>query len=157
LQSALPALPTPTIDIVVDTLAPFAANGTAQLIGRAERTDILNAAALNAMSANVFDFDDTHEGTVIHPTGPVAAALLAHAQQHGLSGQAFAHALLLGIEVECRVGNAISPGHYARGWHITSTCGVLGSALAVGHALQLSAQATSLGAGICQQPGLRPG
>ena len=130
----------PTIDIVVGTLAPFAANGTAQLIGRAERTDILNAAALNAMSANVFDFDDTHEGTVIHPTGPVAAALLAHAQQHGLSGQAFAHALLLGIEVECRVGNAISPGHYARGWHITSTCGVLGSALAVGHALQLSAQ-----------------
>ena len=128
----------PTIDILVSTLAPFGANKQASLIGRTERTDILNAAALNAMSSNVFDFDDTHERTVIHPTGPVAAALLAYAQQTPVRGADFMHALLLGIEIECRAGNAISPQHYARGWHITSTCGVIGAALATGRLLGLT-------------------
>ena len=145
-----------TIDKLVGTLAPFAASEQASLIGRSERTDILNAAALNAMSANVFDFDDTHERTVIHPTGTVAAALFAHAQYQPLEGQAFLHALILGIEGECRVGNAISPGHYARGWHITSTCGVLGAALAIGKILLLNRQQLkwALGAACNQACGL---
>ena len=128
----------PTLNILVDTLAPFSAGNHCTLIGRAEQTDMLNACAINAMSANVYDFDDTHERTVIHPTGPVAAPLFAYAEQHSLSGAAFLHALLLGMEVECRVGNAVSPWHYARGWHITSTCGVIGSALAIGQVLGLS-------------------
>ncbi len=128
----------PTLNILVDTLAPFSAGAHCTLIGRAEQTDMLNACAINAMSANVYDFDDTHERTVIHPTGPVAAPLFALAELHGLSGTAFLHALLLGIEIECRVGNAVSPWHYARGWHITSTCGVIGSALATGQVLGLS-------------------
>jgi 2-methylcitrate dehydratase PrpD len=128
----------PTLNILVDTLTPFSAGSHCTLIGRAEQTDMLNACAINAMSANVYDFDDTHERTVIHPTGPVAAPLSAFAEQHSMSGTAFLHALLLGMEVECRVGNAVSPWHYARGWHITSTCGVIGSAMAIGQVLGLS-------------------
>jgi 2-methylcitrate dehydratase PrpD len=49
-------------------------------------------------------------------------------------------ALVLGVEVECRLGLAISPEHYRRGWHITSTCGVFGAAAAIGKALNLNAQ-----------------
>lgn len=128
----------PTLDILVETLSPFSAGPHCTLIGRAQRLDMLNACAINAMSANVYDFDDTHEPTVIHPTGPVAAPLFAFAEQNPLSGAGFLHALLLGMEVECRVGNAVSPGHYARGWHITSTCGVVGSAMAIGQVLGLS-------------------
>ena len=127
----------PTLNILVETLTPFSGNSRCSLIGRAEQTDMLNASALNAMSANVFDFDDTHERTVIHPTGPVAAPLFAYAEQHPLTGAALLHALLLGMEVECRVGNAVSPWHYARGWHITSTCGVIGSAMGVGRVMGL--------------------
>ena len=99
---------------------------------------MLNAAALNAMSANVFDYDDTHLRTVIHPTAPIAAALLAYAEANRVSGRDFLQALILGMEIECRVGNAISPYHYNRGWHITSTCGTLGAAIAVGWLLRLS-------------------
>ena len=128
----------PTLNILVETLTPFSADSHCTLIGRTEKTDMLNACALNAISANVFDYDDTHEPTVIHPTGPVAAPLLAYVEQHPLSGADFLHALLLGIEVACRVGNAISPWHYARGWHITSTCGVIGSALSIGKVMGLS-------------------
>lgn len=128
----------PTIEKLVGTYTEFSANQHASIIGRSERTDMLNAAALNAMSANVFDYDDTHLQTVIHPTAPIAAALLAYAQEHTVSGAEFLHALILGMEVECRVGNAISPYHYGRGWHITSTCGALGAAIAIGHLLRLS-------------------
>ena len=128
----------PTIEKLVGTYTAFSANQQASIIGRTERTDMLNAAALNAMSANVFDFDDTHLRTVIHPTAPIAAALLAYAEVHPVSGRDFLQALILGMEVECRIGNAISPYHYGRGWHITSTCGALGAAIAVGWLLRLS-------------------
>ena len=146
----------PTLNILVDTLMPFSAGSTCSLIGRHEQTDMLQACAINAMSANVFDFDDTHERTVIHPTGPVVAPLLAYAEQHDLSGSALLHALLLGIEVECRVGNAVSPWHYARGWHITSTCGVIGSALAIGRVLGLTSKSLrhAMGSAVNQACGL---
>jgi len=126
-----------TIHRAIASLGRFSADGHAPIIGRSERSDILNAAALNAMSANVHDYDDTHLRTVIHPTAPVAAALLALAAESRMSGRQFLHALILGMEVECRLGNAISPEHYARGFHITSTCGVIGAAVATAHFLAL--------------------
>lgn len=128
------------VEHALKVVAPFAGANQACLVGRRERLDALNAAFLNAISANVFDFDDTHPGTVIHPSAPVAPALLALAEMRRLSGRELLHAFALGIEVECRIGNAVSPGHYARGWHITSTCGVFGSAVAVGKCLGLDSE-----------------
>jgi 2-methylcitrate dehydratase PrpD len=130
----------PTIAKAAEVMRRFRANEVATVIGRNVRTDVLNAAALNAMSANVYDFDDTHIPTIIHPTAPVASALLALAQSTLMTGPQWLHAFVLGVEVECRIGNAISPGHYNRGWHITSTCGVFGAAAAAGHALGLTPQ-----------------
>ena len=94
--------------------------------------------------------------TVIHPAAPVAPAALALAEQRGLSGAALLHAFILGAEVECRIGNAVSPGHYARGWHITSTCGVFGSAVASAKLLGLDAAQTwhALGIAASQSAGL---
>src|SRR6185503_10031055 len=118
----------------------FAAGTGATVIGRCERSDALNAAFFNAMSGNVFDFDDTHIPTIIHPTAPVAPAVFALAQTRGVSGRDLLAALAIGIEIECRLGNAVSPWHYARGWHITATCGVFGSAVASGRLLGLDRQ-----------------
>ncbi|HEX4330145.1 MAG TPA: MmgE/PrpD family protein [Burkholderiales bacterium] len=146
----------PTIAKAARVLGRFRAGEQATLIGRGERTDLLNAAALNAMSANVFDFDDTHIPTVMHPTAPVAAALFALAESTPVSGRQFLHAFVLGVEIECRIGKAISPGHYSRGWHITSTCGVFGAAAAAGKVLGLDAQhlAWSFGSAANQACGL---
>src|SRR5690606_21770959 len=41
-------------------LARFSGRPEASVVGRTERLDMLNAAFLNAVSGNVFDFDDTH-------------------------------------------------------------------------------------------------
>ena len=156
---ALAGCTDPATRIAARTFGRFSAGRTARLIGSGDRTDALNAAALNALAANVYDYDDTHIPTIIHPTAPVAAALLAHADATPLSGQRFMLALLLGIEVQCRIGMAVSPFHYAHGWHITSTCGVFGSAMAVGKALELSPQqlAWAVGAAACQAGGLVEG
>ena len=135
-------------------------SGPATIIGRGEHSNMLDAAMLNAMCANVFDFDDTHIPTVIHPTAPVAPVLLALAQTMPaaapLSGAQWLLAFILGVEVECRIGNAVSPGHYQRGWHITSSCGVFGAAAAAGRVLGLTPQqlAWSFGSAANQACGL---
>jgi 2-methylcitrate dehydratase PrpD len=81
--------------------------------------------------------------------------VLALAEQRGLAGAAVLHAFILGAEVERRIGNAVSPGHYARGWHITSTCGVFGAAAASAKLLGLDAEQTwhALGIAASQSAG----
>lgn len=121
----------------------FGGAATASLIGRQERADVLWAADINAAAANIFDFDDTHIPTVIHPSAPVAPALLALAESRAsegrpISGAALLEAFVLGIEVTCRLGVAAGVSHYSRGWHITSTAGIFGAALASGRLLGLS-------------------
>jgi len=145
-----------TITKAIAVFSRFSANTAASIVGRNIKTDMLNAAALNAMAANVFDFDDTHIPTIIHPTAPVASAILALSQTQKINGCDFLRALVLGMEIECRIGNVISPMHYSRGWHITSTCGVFGSAMAAGKLLNLSAQQLNwaLGSASAQASGL---
>jgi hypothetical protein len=57
-----------------------------------------------------------------------------------VSGRDFVTALVVGVDVECRIGNAVYPKHYDVGWHITGTAGVFGAAAASGRLLGLSEQ-----------------
>jgi 2-methylcitrate dehydratase PrpD len=100
------------------------------ILGRSERVDIASAALLNGISSHTFDFDDTHFKTIIHPAGPVASAAVALGEHIGSTGRELIDALILGIDVACRVGNMIYPDHYDRGWHITGSTGMLGAAAA---------------------------
>jgi 2-methylcitrate dehydratase PrpD len=120
----------------------------ASLLGRREKVDIASAALLNGIASHTFDFDDTHLKTIIHPAGPVAPAALALCEHLSLSGRALLDAIVLGIEVSCRVGNAIYPDHYDRGWHITGSTGMLGSAAACSRLLGLDAARTQMALGI---------
>ena len=135
---ALAGCRAPPVEVARQSLAEFSGRQQATLIGRRERMDALSAAFLNAAAANVLDFCDTHVPTVIHPTAPIAPALFALAQLRRASGVELLLAFILGVEIECRIGGAISPGHYAKGWHITSTCGVFGAATAAGKLLGLA-------------------
>jgi len=146
----------PVVTSALRTLSPFSGAATSAIIGRTERIDALSAAFVNAISANLLDFDDTHLDTIIHPAAPVAAPVLALGQASGFCGRDVIVAFILGVEVECRVGNAVSPGHYARGWHITSTCGVFGAAAASAKLLGLSAEgiANAIGIAASQSAGI---
>jgi 2-methylcitrate dehydratase PrpD len=145
---ALGAADEAPVAAAVRVLARLSGPPQATLIGRVERFDILNAAFVNAIAGNLLDFDDTHLATVIHPTAPVAPAVLALAESRGGSGSELLAALAVGMEVECRIGNAVSPAHYARGWHITATCGVFGATAAAAKLIGLSPAQTAHALGI---------
>ena len=146
-----------TVEHALAALAPFSGKPQATILGRSDRLDILHAALMNGITSHTFDFDDTHLKTVIHPSGPVASAILALAERQPVSGAAFLHAFILGVEVECRIGNAVYPEHYNVGWHITGTTGVFGAAAAAGRLLGLSEQQMvwALGIAATQSSGLR--
>ena len=129
--------------IAVKVLTPFFGPPQGIVIGRGDRPDALNAAFLNAVSANVLEYDDTHLGTVMHPAAPVAPGLFALAGMHQVSGRELLHAFILGVEVSCRVGLGVMPTHYRRGWHITATCGIFGAAAGCARLLGLDAQRTA--------------
>lgn len=138
----------PAVTTALAVMRNFSGTPVATVIGQGVKLDPMAASFVNAIACNLLDYDDTHLQTVIHPTAPVAPALLALAEQRGFSGAQVLHAFLLGGEVECRIGNAVSPGHYARGWHITSSCGVFGAAAGCAKLLGLSAEQTAHAIGI---------
>jgi 2-methylcitrate dehydratase PrpD len=146
-----------TIDRAVKALTPLVGKKEANLFGRLERFDLMNAAFINGVSSHIFDYDDTHLKTIIHPGGPVLATLFALAQNRPISGQDFLNAMILGIETECRIGNMVYPNHYDIGWHITGTAGVFGAAAAAGVILGLNEQQMvwALGLAASQPVGLR--
>lgn len=146
-----------TVTIAVEALRPFSAPQQATILGRHDRFDVMNAAFVNGVSSHIFDYDDTHLKTIIHPAGPVASAILALTEYHPVSGQDFLNALVLGVETECRIGNAVYPDHYDRGWHITGTAGGFGAAASAGKLLGLSEQQMvwALGLAASQPVGLR--
>jgi 2-methylcitrate dehydratase PrpD len=130
----------PIFETMLASLAMFSGGRQAALVGRRERIDALNAACLNAAGANVLDFCDTHTPTAIHPTAPIAPPLLALAELQQVRGRDVIAAFVLGQEIACRIGLAMSPRHYNRGWHITATCGVFGASAGSGKLLKLDVQ-----------------
>lgn len=127
------------------------------VLGRADKVDMASAALVNGISSHTFDFDDTHLKTIIHPAGPVASAVLALAEVTGATGREVIDALVLGIDVSCRMGNCLYPDHYDRGWHITGSTGSLGAAAACARLLKLDERHTAWALGIAasQPVGLR--
>jgi len=113
-------------------------DGKATIIGSARKTSPRFAAFVNGVSIHADDFDDTQlaaakdrvYGLLVHPTVPVLPAALALAERGGVSGKELMLAYHLGVEVECKIAEAISPRHYQDGFHSTGTCGPFGAAAA---------------------------
>jgi len=112
--------------------------GRATIIGTNQKTCPRFAAFINGVSIHADDFDDTQlavakdrvYGLLVHPTVPVLPAILALSEGRGISGKEFLLAYHLGVEVECKIAESISPRHYQDGFHSTGTCGPFGSAAA---------------------------
>ena len=150
----------PAVTKASDALSPFFGPQTCTLLGHsgAKKTDAQHAALLNGIASHVHDYDDTHLATIIHPTGPVASALLAYAEYKGsVSGPDLLCALTAGIEASCKSGLAVWPEHYDIGWHITSSTGGVGAAVAVGKLMGLKEEqmAHAIGIAAVQVVGLR--
>lgn len=121
----------------------LAGGGHVSLVGTDRSASARDAALVNGAAGHALDFDDTHTLLSGHPTVPVLPAALAVAEDLDLDGQALLSAFVVGVEVECRVGALLAPGHYRAGWHATGSVGTLGAAAAVAHLLDLDAETTT--------------
>jgi len=134
----------------------------ATVLGRRTRLDALHAAYINALQSCIQTFDDTHLASVIHPTGPIASAMLAlieHDPACDVDGTEFLGTLSFGLEIACRVGAVLTaPGS---GLHLgvftTGIAGAIGAAAASGRLLGLDEQRQTwaLGIAAAQAGGLR--
>src|SRR5215467_15736883 len=96
-------------------------------------------------------------GVLTHPTAPVLPAVLALAERDRRVGRDLMTAYQVGVEVECKVAEAILPRHYQHGFHSTGTVGTIGSAAGAAKLLGLDREAArrALSIGATQSAGLR--
>ena len=115
----------------------WGAGDDAAVIGTHLRLPAPSAAFINALHGRIHTFDDTYEPGTLHTGTPVVAAALALADKHEIDGETFLSAVIAGYEVAARVAAAVSPSHYAAGFHNTGTCAVFGAAAAASRLLRL--------------------
>jgi 2-methylcitrate dehydratase PrpD len=111
-------------------VARLGGEGRAAVLFRPQRRDAVRAAFLNATYAGSIDADDTHVGAMLHPGAIVFSAALALADETGANGRDFLAAVAAGYEAMIRIGLAIQPSHFQRGFQSTATCGGFGAAVA---------------------------
>ncbi len=146
----------PTVQMVMQVAEAMGGTPQATLLPGG-RSSVAHAALVNGVASHVLDFDDTHEPTILHGTGPVMSAALAIGEWLNADGRDLIAAHSVGFEVAARVALAVNPGHYDKGFHVTGTAGTLGAAAAAGRLLGLNAgQMThALSAAAAQAAGLR--
>lgn len=121
----------------------------ATVIGWDRKAPARFAAFANGVGIHADDYDDTQlavakdrvYGLLTHPTAPALPAALAMGEVLGSSGADVMLAYHLGVEVECKIAEAINPRHYQTGFHATATCGTFAAAAAAGRLMGLDRDA----------------
>jgi len=139
--------------------------GPATVIGSDLRVAPRFAAFANGVGIHADDYDDTQlavakdrvYGLLTHPTAPALPAALAVGEARGASGAETMLAYHIGVEVECKISEAINPRHYQAGFHSTATCGTFAAAAAAGRLLGLDREALQRALSVAgsQSAGLR--
>jgi 2-methylcitrate dehydratase PrpD len=157
LGNAIGAAHADAVSIAVDYALASGATGEHPVLGRKDTLSAHTAALVNGIAVHYDDFDDTHLETVIHPGAVGLATLVATDPDIPLADAI--RAFGLGIEGQLRIGSAISPSHYHRGWHITGTCGVFGAAITHGllHGFDTRTLTRAIGYAATRAVGVREG
>jgi len=145
------------VKAVIDLVTEQGGQKEATILGYGKKVPAPLAALANSIMAHSRDYDDLHESGGAHVNVSVIPAALAIAQKRGgVSGQRLLSAIILGADLVCRLGTAVP---IFRGWHISSTYGIFGAALAAGIILGLSSEELSnaLGIAYSQAAGTRQG
>ena len=91
-------------------------------------------AFLNGFSAHVLELDDGHRHGMIHLGASIVSAVLDAEEKEGLKSIDVLRGIVMGYESAVRCARALQPGHKERGYHVSGTCGTIGSALGIAFA-----------------------
>ncbi|TMQ04515.1 MAG: MmgE/PrpD family protein [Deltaproteobacteria bacterium] len=149
----------PLIRQYVKSVAPGV--GPASVVGTKVKCHPRFAALANGVSIHADDYDDTQlavakdriYGLLTHPTVPALPPTFALCEMGRRSGKDLMLAYHLGVEVECKIAEAIAPRHYDDGFHTTGTCGAFGSVAASAKLRGLDAKQTAFAIGIAATQG----
>lgn len=148
----------PATQVVNNIVKSWAGPADSFAIG-ASKLPAAAAALLNGTLAHAMDFDDTHLPSVLHPSASVVPAALAVGSKLGSKPTEVLDAITFGIEVTCRLGMAGfdrklgNSVFFERGFHATSICGTLGSAVAAAMLMKLNADEITSAIGISASMG----
>lgn len=120
-----------------------ASGGTKEstIIGFESKVPAFMAAFANGSMAHALDFEDAHDGALVHPNAATIPAALAIAESNGnVSGKEFVTAIVLGSDMVCRLGLALNEDLLKYGWYMPPILGAFGATAAVCKLLHLSAQ-----------------
>ncbi len=128
------------------------------IIGKGVHFSPYEAALINGFLGHVLDFDDVHSDVRGHPSTVILPALISTVSYHEqITYQDFLAAYCVGVETMARFGLAIGSEHFIRGWHNTSTLGVIAATVAIGYLKHFSVEqmAKAIGFSATQSSGLR--
>ena len=124
-------------DYVKAALGAWRDPGAATLIGHPQPVSAASAAFVNGTAAHGEDFDDTFEGGPVHAGAVIVPAVLAAAEQEGLTGASVLRGMAVGVETICRLSLVVPKAVHKAGFHPTAVFGAMGAAAGVGAALRL--------------------
>lgn len=129
-------------------LLGIAEGGKNSVIGMGVKLPLRDAVLLNGILAHGLDYDDTHPGAIVHPTGSAFPCSLGLGEHVDASGKDLLTAYTLGVEVATRVGVAAHGLMHAMGYHTTGIAGHFGCAVAAGKLFNLSPAKLALAQGL---------
>ncbi len=127
------------------------------IIGNKLKVSRAQGALINGFIGHILDFDDVHSEVRGHPSTVILPTLISISANTDITGEKFLEAYVIGVEVMARLGNAIGSNHFVRGWHNTSTLGVIAATVAGGYikGFTVEKMAKAIGFAATQASGLR--
>jgi 2-methylcitrate dehydratase PrpD len=114
----------------------------AQVFGTELRTNCTTAALINGTLSYYCDIESHHPGAIMHAIAVVGPAALAVGERMSRSGRDVLTAIVIGIDVACRVSSALNPAAlYERGFHPTCVAGTFGAVATAARLFGLSGDA----------------
>jgi 2-methylcitrate dehydratase PrpD len=135
-------------DYVQAVISSAVGEGNCTAWGHGHGFAMYDAALVNGTAAHGEDYDDTFEGGPVHAGAVIVPAVLAIAEQRGLSGEAIMRGIAVGTELMCRMSLVAPQATHKAGFHPTAVFGAPAATAGVGAALGLSAEVIGRGLGI---------
>jgi 2-methylcitrate dehydratase PrpD len=138
--------------ILVNFAKQLGGRAESSLVGQGFKTSCVNAALVNGTLGYYCDIEPHHVGGILHAPAVMVPTGLAMGEKLRVSGKRFLEAMILGIEVTCRVSYAMNPtALYNRGFHPSAICGAFGAAAAAGHLVKLNPATFGIALGLALQ------
>lgn len=133
------------------------AKPTSTIWNSEKKTSPSYAALVNGAMAHALDYDDVNGATQGHPSTVLVPAIMAAAEEKNSNGKSIILSYFVGFETMAYIGKMLTMQHYLKGWHATSTFGVLGAAASVGklYGLSIEQLQTALGIAVSHSSGTK--